>query len=153
MKIKSLLLSLLMTWGTGIVSSIIVYANRDEARPLYQPALTPPDWVFPVVWTILFTLMGIGTYFIYISDSSQRMDALKINGLQLFTNFCWTVLFFGFHSYFIAFLCLIILWILVLGTLIRYYQINRTAGILYVPYLLWLTFAGYLNLAIAYYNF
>lgn len=152
-KWKPLIISLLISLGTGILSGIVVYNSMDQYETLYQPPLAPPGWVFPIVWTILFTLMGIAAYRIYISNSTKRTEALKLYGMQLIVNAGWSIIFFGFQSYFIAFICLLLLWYLILSTLVQFYKIDKPAGILFIPYLLWVTFAGYLNLAIAFYYF
>ncbi len=123
-------------------------------QDMYQPSLAPPGWLFPVVWTILYTLMGIAAYLIYEEpESEDRRLALLLYGVQLFFNAVWSPIFFGAQAYFLAFAWLVLLWFFIYLTTKQFLQLNKTAGILMVPYLLWVTFAGYLNLAIAiYYN-
>lgn len=114
---------------------------------LNKPLLSPPGWVFPVVWTILYILMGIASYLVLTSDSSaEEIDsALTAYGIQLALNFVWPLLFFRLHMYLVSFLWLVHLWLMVFLTIKLFNGISATAAKLMVPYLLWVTFAGYLN--------
>ena len=115
-----------------------------------QPPLSPPGWIFPVVWTILYVLMGEASYRILISgaEKAQIKKALIAYGVQLFLNFLWPLFFFGGQMYLTAFILLIALWIAILVTARWFSQIDENAGDLLLPYLLWVTFAGYLNLGV-----
>ena len=130
---------------------------------LYQPPLSPPAWLFPVVWTVLYTLMGVSSYLIYIRGAKEaegekkkdelplkreKSQALTTYGYQLVVNFLWPVFFFSFEWYFFSFLWLVLLWILVAKMILEFGKISTTAALLNVPYLLWLSFAGYLNLGV-----
>lgn len=152
---KALLISLAISLGTGIIGGILTANSMQQYETLYRPPLAPPGWVFPVVWTILFLLMGIASYLVYVSDAddSEKQAALRIYGIQLLVNIGWSVIFFRFEAYFLAFAWLLLLWYLIYITTKRFYDINKVAGFLMVPYLLWVTFAGYLNLSIALYYF
>lgn len=120
---------------------------------LNQPPLSPPAWLFPVVWTLLYTLMGIASYLVAVSEKTYRArTALTVYGVQLAFNFFWSLIFFNLHAYLFAFVWLVLLWLLIIITTVLFYQISRPAGYLLIPYLLWVTFAGYLNLAIALLN-
>lgn len=111
-----------------------------------QPPLSPPAWVFPVVWTILYALMGIGAAMIYLSDSSpQRHRGLNLYIAQLIVNFFWSLIFFNARAYGFTFLWLLLLWVLVLWMILVWNRVNPAAAKLQIPYLLWLTFAAYLN--------
>lgn len=123
--------------------------SMEKYNRLYQPPLAPPGWVFPVVWTVLFILMGIAAYLVYISDAADKKQALILYVIQLVVNAGWSLIFFGLNAYLVAFAWLLLLWYLVFMTLKQFWSINPWAGKLLVPYLVWLTFAGYLNLAIA----
>jgi len=98
--------------------------------------------------------MGVAAYLVYETpESEQRSTALKLYGIQLFFNGVWSLIFFGAQAYFFAFAWLVLLWLFIYLTTKEFLQLNKTAGILMIPYLVWVTFAGYLNLAIAiYYN-
>lgn len=117
---------------------------------LEQPPLSPPGWLFPVVWTILFFLMGVASYLVVRSDApwEKKKKALIFYGIQLVVNFFWSILFFNFGMYLFAFFWLLLLWVLILVTLVLFGRIRPAAGWLLVPYLLWVTFAGYLNFGI-----
>lgn len=133
----------------GLLAGILTMGSMEAFKLLNKPPLSPPGWLFPVVWTILYILMGIASYIIASSPRKLRAkDALKVYGLQLVFNFFWSIFFFNLEAYLFAFIWLVILWILILITTILFYGISKPAGILMIPYLLWVTFAGYLNLAI-----
>ena len=121
-----------------------------EFADVKQPPLSPPAWLFPVVWTILYVLMGIASYLVLTSGAStdKNTKALTVYGLQLAVNFFWSIIFFRFSMYLFAFFWLVLLWLLIIVTMVRFYRIKEPAGDLIVPYLLWVTFAGYLNFGI-----
>ena len=148
---KALVASLAISLGTGFLSSLLTPNARETYAQLYQPPLAPPGWVFPVVWTVLFLLMGLSAFLIWTSDAPDKKGALKLYLVQLFFNLGWSVIFFRFGAYLPAFLWLIILWFLVFMVVKRFGDIDELAGKLMVPYLVWLTFAAYLNLSIALY--
>ena len=115
-----------------------------------KPPLSPPAILFPIVWTVLYTVMGIGYYLVITSESSADdiAKAARAYGLQLAVNFLWPTFFFNFQWYLFSFLWLILLWILVLVMIYRFWKISKPAALINVPYLIWLTFAAYLNLGI-----
>lgn len=111
-----------------------------------KPPLTPPDAVFPIVWFVLYALMGIGAARIFLTPSSaDRTRGLTLFLIQLTVNFFWSILFFGLQSYGLAFFWLLLLWILVLWMIIVFNRVDKPAAVLQLPYLLWLTFAACLN--------
>ena len=138
----------------GAVSGLLTSNAMSDFQLLNQPMLSPPAWLFPVVWTILYTLMGISSYLIKTSDatSEEISDALMIYGYQLIVNFLWPIFFFNFEWRLFAFLWLILLWILVLCMIKLFDKISKPAAYLNLPYLIWLTFAAYLNFAIWWLN-
>lgn len=119
-------------------------------RVMNQPPLSPPGWVFPIVWTVLYLLMGEASWRVLTSgaEPDKIRKALIVYGVQLGLNFLWPIVFFGGQMYLTAFLILILLWVAIFITLRRFSAINETAGDLLIPYLLWVTFAGYLNLGV-----
>lgn len=149
-KLKPLLINLFIPLATGGLSALVTMNSMESFEKLNQPPLSPPGWLFPVVWTILFTLMGISAYLVFTSDApkKQKNTALIVYGAQLFFNFLWSIIFFNREDYLFAFIWLISLWALIIANTILFYRISKPAGILLIPYLLWVTFAGYLNLAI-----
>ena len=112
--------------------------------------MSPPGWVFPVAWTVLYILMGLASYLVALSPASRdrRERALSIYALQLAVNFAWPVIFFKLSAYGAAFFWLLLLLALVLFTQLLFRHISSTAGKLLLPYLLWLLFALYLNLGV-----
>ena len=144
---STLIISILIPLAVGSLSALLS-GNISTYSTLNKPALSPPGFIFPIVWTILYILMGISSYMIYISNSPDAPKALKIYFLQLFFNFCWSILFFGFSQYLLAFLWLVILIILIYIMIKQFYKINPTAAYLQIPYLLWCLFAAYLNFSI-----
>ena len=146
---KALVVSLAVSLGTGLLSVLLTPNIQEDYAQLYRPPLSPPGWVFPVVWTVLFILMGIASYLVYTSGSGQSTSALKLYLVQLLFNLGWSVLFFRWDAYLPAFLWLLILWYLVYCLIRQFGEISSLAGKLLIPYLFWLTFAAYLNLAIA----
>ena len=111
-----------------------------------KPTLTPPAWVFPVVWTILFALMGIGAARVWLKDDLVwKKPGLNIFFTQLVFNFFWPLFFFNAQAFGFSLIWLIALWLLVLGMIWIFRKSDRLAAYLQIPYLLWLTFAAYLN--------
>ena len=136
--------------AAGSLSAFLTSGSMEQFQRLNQPPLSPPGWLFPVVWTVLFLLMGAASYLVYTSGRSRqaRRAALDRYGAQLIVNFFWPVLFFNLNLYLPALLWLIFLWFLILLTIRAFLPISRLAGYLLIPYLLWVTFAGYLNLGV-----
>lgn len=111
-----------------------------------KPPLTPPQWIFPVVWSILYALMGISAARISLTPpSKERNRGLNFFTAQLIVNFFWPLLFFNAQAFGFALIWLILLWVLVLAVILTFRKIDKTAAWLLIPYLLWLTFAVYLN--------
>lgn len=147
-KWKELIISVLISLGIGALAGALTSNSMELYSKLEKPALSPPSWIFPVVWTTLFILMGISAYLIYVSDAEGKDDAIKVYALSLLLNFSWSIVFFRLDAYLLAFLVLIALWVTILIMIKRFYKINPVAAYLQIPYLIWVTFAGYLNLAI-----
>ncbi len=149
MKIKnksSLIISILIPILVGTLSSL--FSGSMSISMLNKPSFSPPSFLFPVVWTILYILMGISSYIIYSSDNPGKGKAITIYAIQLFFNFFWSILFFGFSQYFPSFLWLIVLILLIIIMIYQFYAIEPLAAYLQIPYLLWCLFAAYLNFMI-----
>ncbi|MBE5767645.1 MAG: tryptophan-rich sensory protein [Clostridiales bacterium] len=147
---KLLIVCLVVPLAVGGIAALLTGGGMDTFETLSKPPLSPPGWLFPVVWTILYILMGVASYLV-LTSGAARTDisrAILFYALQLALNFFWPILFFSFSAYLFAFIWLIALWILILIALILFYRISMAAGGLMIPYLLWVTFAGYLNLGI-----
>ena len=138
----------------GIVAAIISGGGMEVFERVNKPPLSPPAWLFPVVWTILYTLMGISSYLILTSGANENQiyKAMTLYGYQLAVNFLWPTFFFNFQWYLFSFFWLVLLWVLVLLMILRFWRIDKRAVYLNIPYLVWLTFAGYLNLGIWWLN-
>lgn len=149
---KSLTANLAISLGTGILSALITRNSMDTYKNLNLPKLAPPSILFPIVWTILFILMGISAYIIYESNSDQKQNALTIYGIQLLVNFIWPILFFNLELYLFSFIWIILLWLSIILMINSFKKISNVAAYLQIPYLLWVTFASYLNFMIYYNN-
>lgn len=144
---KKLLLCLAVPLGVGALSAFLTSDSMAVFSKLHQPPLSPPGWLFPVVWTILYILMGIASYLVWTSGKPYRTAGV-VYGVQLAFNFVWPLLFFNLSLYGVAFIWLVFLWVLILANIVVFYRVSKPAGLLLLPYLLWVTFAGYLNLSI-----
>ncbi len=144
----NLIVSIMFSLGVGALSSILTKDYYNTYSSIIKPTLSPPSIVFPIVWSILYILMGISSYIVYSSHSRSKYSALTIYVIQLVFNGLWSIVFFNMHRYLLSFIVLITLWILILSMVYRFKQIDRLSGILQIPYLLWVTYAGYLNFSI-----
>jgi benzodiazapine receptor len=117
---------------------------------LNKPAFSPPNWVFFPVWTTLYTLMGIAAFLVWRKGLDQRRvrAALTIFAVQLILNVAWSVIFFGLYSLFGAVIAIILLWIAILANIVAFWRISKAAGALLIPYILWVSFAGILNVSV-----
>lgn len=148
-KAKSLALCLAIPLAVGAVSGFITRGSMTIFRQLKKPPLSPSGWVFPVVWTILFLMMGLASYLVLAANyTKQQTKAFMAYIAQLIINFFWPVFFFKYKLYFFSFLWLVILWVLVVVTIRYFYAVSKKAAYLLIPYLLWIIYAGYLNLFI-----
>ena len=147
---KLLILCIVLPLTVGSLAGFITKDSMETFNMLNKPALSPPGIVFPIVWTILYILMGISSYLVLTSGyvNNKIKEALVYYGLQLLFNFFWSIWFFSFGWYLFAFIWLLLLWVLIFNTIASFYDINKTAAYLISPYLLWVTFAGYLNFSI-----
>ena len=146
---KKLLICLAIPLGVGILAALLSGGMSDYGN-LIQPPLSPPGWLFPIVWTILYLLMGYASYRVLQSGkpAGQIRNALTFYGAQLLLNFLWPIVFFRLEWFFAAFVLLLALWVLIFFTMQKFSKLDETAGDLMLPYLLWVTFAGYLNLGV-----
>lgn len=143
--IKRIIYSLLPIVGGSLVGLIISgYMNYGD---MVKPPLSPPSYIFPIVWTILYILMGI-SYFVATKDKENDKDLNQIYILQLLVNLFWPIIFFVLKMYFTAFLWIILLIILVIVMIKELLKNNKISGYLQIPYLIWLLFATYLNIGI-----
>lgn len=144
---KTILFWVLATVAVGALAGLFSRSGmKVYEETAQQPPLSPPMWLFPVVWTILYVLMGIGAALVtQEADSSARRNALNLMVTQLIVNFFWPLFFFNLQAYGFALLWLALLWVLVLAMILQMRKVVPLAAWLQIPYLLWLTFALYLN--------
>lgn len=148
MKIKSsLIIAILIPLAVGTLSALIS-GNMSIYSGIDKPPLAPPGFIFPIVWTILYILMGISSYIIYQSNSAYKSTALQTYVFQLFFNFFWSIIFFRLDLYLVAFIWLLVLIFLIVKMIYQFYKIEPIAAYLQIPYLLWCIFAAYLNFMI-----
>lgn len=152
-KPKKFWLSLALPLAVGGLAALLS-GGMGDFKNMQQPPLSPPGWVFPIVWTILYLLMGYSAYRVYSSEKPQAQinRALTLYGIQLALNFIWPIVFFGFHAYLLAFFVLILLWGAIFLTMRAFASLDETASDLLIPYILWVTFAGYLNIGVYFLN-
>lgn len=151
---SQLALAILLSQAAGLIGSIFTF----EAIPtwyatLNKPFFNPPNFIFGPVWTTLYTLMGVSLYLLWTAKESSIKDkALLYFYIQLGLNTLWSIIFFGFKNLEIALIEIVSLWIFILLTIITSYKVNKTAALLLIPYILWVSFASILNASIAYLN-
>lgn len=124
--------------------------NQEIYKNIKAPKFAPPGILFPIVWTILYVLMGISAY--KISNEPNNKQALKIYYIQLVINALWPLFFFRLNWFLFSFLWIILLIVTVIYMIYLFYKLNKKASILQIPYLLWLIFASLLNFSIYYLN-
>ena len=132
---------------TGVLSGLLSRQGMQVyTEMIHKPPLSPPGVLFPLVWTILYALMGIGAARIEASaDSDLRSRALNVFAVQLVVNFFWSLIFFNARAYGFALVWLLLLWVLIIAMILLFWPVDRLAAMLQIPYLLWVTFAAYLN--------
>ena len=139
----------ILALGVGALAGVLSRKGVETVYPLLQKSpLTPPGAVFPVVWTVLYLLMGIGLALVVDKGGANVSQAVVLWVLQLALNFSWSLLFFAGGYYLASLLCLAILWVAILAMIAAFAVVSRPAAWLQIPYLLWVTFAGYLNWAV-----
>ena len=128
-------------------------ATRIYSETIAQPPLSPPGWIFPLVWAVLYGLMGISAARVCLATpSGTRSLGLNLFIAQLVVNFFWSPIFFNLQAFGLAFFWLVLLWVLVLWMILTFRKVDPLAAKLQIPYLIWLTFAAYLNLGVWYLN-
>ncbi len=147
-KIYPYVVSLALSLGVGGLSAWLTRDSMEIYKGLNQPPLAPPAEVFPWVWSILFVLMGLAAALVWCSNGRTIDNSIILYGVQLVMNFVWTLIFFNFGAYLLAFVWLLLLLVLIVLTAASFYKVKPLAGVLMIPYALWVAFAGYLNLMI-----
>lgn len=150
-KLKPYFISIFIALGVGALSAFLTRRNMYIYTMINKPPLAPPAFVFPIVWTVLYILMGISSGRIYLQKSAypdEVLDALLSYAFQLILNFFWPIIFFNMHTFLFAFIWLVVLWAGILKMIFKFSRLDSAAAYLQIPYLLWVTFAGYLNFMI-----
>ena len=149
-KLKPYIISVIIALAVGGLSALLTKNNMSIFEKINMPPLSPPSVVFPIVWAVLYNLIGISSAIIYKNgtDREEVQSALKVYALQLAVNFFWSLIFFNMQAYLFAFIWLVLLWVLVIVMIVKFKKISPAAAWLQIPYLLWITFAGYLSLMI-----
>lgn len=145
-KLTDLLIFIVTAELTGAVSALIAGDFASFYAEVTQPPLSPPAWVFPVVWAVLYALMGISAYMIWNTGnkSRERSIALKIYFIQLAVNFSWSIIFFRFRLLGAAAVVAVVLFVLVVLMILSFSRVRKLAANINIPYLIWLAFAAYL---------
>jgi len=151
---KFLLVSLLISIGTGLLSAAVTGDPSAAYQALQKPSFSPPQWVFPVVWTVLFILIGIAAYLVGRNGREKPgvREALFYYGVTLLLTFFWSPIFFRWGLYGLAVIWVILILIAAIITTIKFWNINRAAGILFVPFTAWVAFATVLTTTIWWLN-
>lgn len=153
-KVVAYILSALIALAVGGLSGLLSMEGMEiYAQTVSKPSLTPPGWLFPVVWTVLYILMGISSGRIWLAEPSLvRSTALNLYVTQLVVNFFWSLIFFNAQAFGAAAAWLFIMLALVVLMILQFWKVNKAAALLLIPYYIWLCFAAYLNLGVWYLN-
>ena len=150
-KAKDYIVAIAIPLTVGIIAAALTMGDMDVYSKLKTPPLAPPAILFPIVWNILYILMGISSALVY-RNSEKNIEAAKKGLLyyviSLALNFSWTLIFFKFQAAFFALICIVAMLYFIIRTIIEYYKVNRIAAYLQIPYALWVAFATYLNAGI-----
>ena len=150
-KIKPYAISILIALAVGGLSALLTMNNMDLYKEIVTPPLAPPAILFPIVWTILYVLMGISAAMVYTQKEApvkERSASLATYASSLIVNFAWSIIFFNLKAFLLAFIWLLFLLYLIIRTILSYKKIKPIAAYLQIPYAVWVAFAGYLNFAI-----
>ncbi|MBE6541600.1 MAG: tryptophan-rich sensory protein [Ruminococcaceae bacterium] len=153
--IKTYIISIAIPLAVGLASAFLTMENMTVYSEVVTPPLSPPSILFPIVWTALYILMGIGSAMIWQKrkeDPHISDESLLYYAMSLVFNFTWSIIFFNFRRYLFAFIWLIVLLYLIIRTILEYRKISKAAAYLQIPYAIWVTFAGYLNFGVWYLN-
>lgn len=154
-KIKSYIIAIIIPLVVGGLSALFTMGNMNIYDELKTPPLSPPGILFPIVWTVLYILMGVSSGIIYNAENAtpiSKNSSLYTYAQSLFFNFFWSIFFFNLRAFLFSLFWLLVLLFLIVRTIMKYYKINKTAAFLQIPYLIWVTFAGYLNFGIWWLN-
>lgn len=144
-----LVLSLAICQVAGLLGSVFTSKSISTwYLSINKPSFNPPNWIFAPVWISLYFLMGIALFLVWKKESIQKIGAISLFFIQLVLNSFWSVAFFGLKSPLLGFIVILILWVFILLTIIKFFKLSNLAGWLLIPYILWVSFATVLNFAI-----
>ena len=147
--LRPYIISTAIALAVGGLSAYLTRGNTDIYETITKPAFSPPAILFPIVWTLLYALMGISAAAVFNRRETRDVSAaMKTYALQLAVNFFWSIIFFNMRAYLFAFVWIAVLWLLIILMIVEFYKIRRGAAYLQIPYFLWVTFASYLTLMI-----
>lgn len=150
-RIKTYVIAIAIPLAVGILSSILTMGNMRIYSELNTPPLLPPSILFPIVWTVLYVLMGVSSGIVWENkavNSTKADEGLLYYAMSLVFNFLWSIVFFNLRQFLVAFVWLLILLFLIIRTILSYRKVSPVAAYLQIPYAIWVTFAGYLNFGI-----
>lgn len=150
--LRTLLPSLLLPIIVGAAGAIVTASGMEAYKLLNKPPLVPPGWVFSVVWTVLYIIMGYSAYLVKSSKCYDKQSAMQVYYIQLALNFIWVLVFFRFGLLWLSAIILLLLTAAVIFTMLRFLECDTFAGRLLIPYVIWCLFALYLNVATAIIN-
>lgn len=145
---KALIVSIAISMGTWFLAGFFTGNGSTLYRSLNQPPFAPPGWMFPVVWPVLYALMGISAYLVFVSNSKYKAPALLIYAVQLLMNAFWPFLFFRLQAFFWSVVWISCLWFVIEAMICLFFICRKAAGFLQLPYFLWGSLAGYLTLGV-----
>lgn len=145
------MLAVLLPMVVGVASATFSHEGMQIYKTMAKPPLSPPAIVFPIVWTILYFLMGTASYIVLETDASETQKSMANTTylIQLAMNFFWSIIFFNLQLYTLAFIWLVGMYAVIIACSVYFFSIRRLAGYLMIPYIVWMAFAAYLNMAIA----
>lgn len=153
--LKIYIIAIAIPLGVGLLSALFTKDNMALYSEIVTPPLAPPGWLFPIVWTLLYALMGVSSALVYTNralDTDAARAGLTNYAISLIVNFAWSIIFFNVRAFTLAFIWLLLLLYLIVRTIISYHKVSPVAAYLQIPYAVWVAFAGYLNLGIVILN-
>ncbi len=150
-KIKPYIIAIAIPLAVGVISALLTMGSMDIYEEINTPSFAPPSILFPIVWTVLYILMGVSSAMVYTQRKNNYKEArlgLTAYGISLFFNFFWSIIFFNLRAFDISFFWLLAMLFFIIKYTASYYKINKAASLLQIPYILWTVFAGALNYAI-----
>lgn len=145
---KRLILFFAVTFAVGGLAALITSDSMNMYDMILKPFLAPPPIVFPIAWTILYALMAVGAYIVSMSRCENKSSALTAYFIQLGINFIWPILFFNIKAFLVSLVWLVFLWLAVFDMIKKFFACKKIAAYLQIPYIIWVSFAVYLNLMI-----